>query len=140
MGQSHSYTIMMTSSNVAFELQVWPGENERCSDEDEAGAKFIQYTSKGVPSQYGFKLIKKTTYGDVIMRQILHQDMSTVSKCEGVSSETLEKLWEEKVRSMCGFSAFCKVCGGPSISSCACAKKKFMETMTHNRLQGTVEE
>jgi dUTP pyrophosphatase len=42
-------------------------------------------------------------------------------------AKTSESAWNERLETGAQLCAICNVCGGSSISTCACAKKRFME-------------
>jgi len=45
----------------------------------------------------------------------------------------LEMMWEERKMNQVGFHAVCS-CGGPSISFCECARKRFFDNVTKQEL------
>jgi GH24 family phage-related lysozyme (muramidase) len=54
--------------------------------------------------------------------------MDKLSKWKEENKDLIEEMW--KSSHAMGLAMICNACGGGSISTCACAKQRFFETMT----------
>ncbi len=61
-----------------------------------------------------------------------------MEKWKEENRDVIEKMWKYS-RAM-GLAMICNVCGGGSISTCACAKKRFLESMTPDTLAEMIRE